>query len=404
MKLKISVDDFRKFLIKYQSLCTSTELQGKDGVLNYIKRVGCIQYDALNVVGRNADLVLQSRISDYSPNYLYELLYRDRKLVDELDKVMSIFSVEDWPYFQRFREAAKYRYGGNPKLLEIIEDVRQTIRDKGPVTSDDLGYKESVAWSWAPTKLSRAVLESMYFWGELIIEKKINARKVYDFADKYIDKSILQSPDPNRTEEEFFDWYFLRRVGAIGALWNKSSDAWLGIPNFNTSNRTDCIMRLMDKGLIKSVEVENIPIPFYIRTDCNIEKYLNMSFVPKMAILAPLDNVMWDRRFIKVVFDFDYKWEVYKPVIERKYGYYVLPILFGDRFIARFEPLMDKKSGSLIIKNWWWEKDVVVNESILDNAIICFENFMRYLDAKKLQIDSTIAKQEGLGCLVNLKI
>ena len=186
MNSKIAIDDFRKYLVKYQSLCTSTELQGKVGVLSYIKRVGCIQYDALNVVGRNADLVLQSRISDYSPNYLYELLYEDRKLVDELDKVMSIFSVEDWPYFQSFREAAKFRYGSNPKLLEIIEDVRQTIRDKGPVTSDDLEYKQSVAWSWAPTKLSRAALESMYFWGELIIEKKINARKVYDFANKLI--------------------------------------------------------------------------------------------------------------------------------------------------------------------------------------------------------------------------
>ena len=75
MNSKIAIDDFRKYLVKYQSLCTSTELQGKVGVLSYIKRVGCIQYDALNVVGRNADLVLQSRISDYSPNYLYELLY-----------------------------------------------------------------------------------------------------------------------------------------------------------------------------------------------------------------------------------------------------------------------------------------------------------------------------------------
>ena len=210
MNSKIAIDDFRKYLVKYQSLCTSTELQGKVGVLSYIKRVGCIQYDALNVVGRNADLVLQSRISDYSPNYLYELLYEDRKLVDELDKVMSIFSVEDWPYFQRFREAAKFRYGSNPKLLEIIEDVRQTIRDKGPVTSDDLEYKQSVAWSWAPTKLSRAALESMYFWGELIIEKKINARKVYDFANKYIDKSILQAYRLPPHHEHFFLQAFLR--------------------------------------------------------------------------------------------------------------------------------------------------------------------------------------------------
>jgi uncharacterized protein YcaQ len=404
MRLKISIDDFRKFLIKYQSLCTSTELQGKNGVLDYIKRVGCIQYDALNVAGRNADLVLQSRIRDYSPGYLYELLYIDRKLVDELDKVMSIYPVKDWPYFKRFREAAKHRYGSNPKLLDIIEDVRQIIRDKGPVTSNDLGYNQSVPWSWAPTKLSRAALESMYFWGELIIEKKVNARKTYDFADRYIKKSILQAPDPNRTEEDFLDWYFLRRIGAIGALWNKSSDAWLGIPNFTTDKRTDCIKRLLDKGLVGTVEVENTAVPFYIKTSCNIKKYLNMPFIPKMVILAPLDNFMWDRKLINTVFNFDYKWEVYKPAVERKYGYYVLPVLFGDRFVARFEPLMDKKSGSLIIKNWWWEKGVAADSSLLEHVVICFKNFMRYLNAKTLQIDSSIAKQEGLGCLVNLKI
>ena len=404
MSLKISINDFRRYLIIYQSLCISTELQGKTGVMDYIKRVGCIQYDTLNVVGRNADLVLQSRIRDYSPDYLYELLYIDRKLVDELDKEMSIYPVEDWPYFQRFREAAKYRYGSNDKLIEIIEDVRQMIRDKGPVTSDDLGYNQSVAWFWAPTRLSRAVLECMYYWGELIIEKKINGRKVYDFADKYIDKSILQAPDPNPTEEDFFDWYILRRIGAVGALWNKASDAWLGIPNFNAKNRTSCIRRLMDKGLIESIEVENIPVPFYIKTDCNIENYLHMPFVPKMSILAPLDNFLWDRKLINTIFNFDYKWEVYKPVIERKYGYYVLPILFGDRFVARFEPLMDKKSGTLIIKNWWWEKDIIADDSILENLIICFKNFMRYLNVTSLKIDSTIAKSEGLNCLFNLKV
>ena len=87
---------------------------------------------------------------------------------------------------------------------------------------------------------------------------------------------------------------------------------------------------------------------------------------PEAAILAPLDNLLWDRRFIKELFDFYYVWEVYKPVKERLYGYYVLPVLYGDHFIARFEPGRDKESGALVIKNWWWEESVEATEQVLD--------------------------------------
>jgi uncharacterized protein YcaQ len=99
---------------------------------------------------------------------------------------------------------------------------------QGPISSLDLDIHEVVDWSWAPTRLARAALESMYWWGELIIHHRINTRKVYDFSHNHLRDELLKREDPNLMEEAYQDWYVLRRIGSVGLLWGKSGDAWLG--------------------------------------------------------------------------------------------------------------------------------------------------------------------------------
>ena len=105
-----------------------------------------------------------------------------------------------------------------------------------------------------------------------------------------------------------------------------------------------------------------------------------------------MDNLIWDRKLVSKIFDFDYKWEVYTPVKERKYGYYVLPIIYNERFIGRFEPIIDRKSNTLLIQNWWWEKDVNVSQDMIDALTICFKNFIKFLNTEKLSIANTLVK------------
>ena len=121
--------------------------------------------------------------------------------------------------------------------------------------------------------------------------------------------------------------------------------------------------------------------------------------LPRAAILAPLDNLLWERELVTQLFDFDYTWEVYKPIPERKYGYYVLPILYGDRFIARFEPGRDKRNGALTIKNWWWEPGATPTTEMHTVLRDCFKRFLGYLSTEKLQVDRTLVKREGLDWL-----
>lgn len=402
-KLTISKSHARRVLLAYQGLWPPYSLQGESGVLDYIRRVGCIQFDPLNIVSRSPELVLQARVSDFKPGMLEKLLYQDRQLLDGLDKNMAIYPLEDWPYFQRRRDAARQRAGKSHESVEaILPKVRQAIEDRGPLSSIDLDFNQSVDWAWAPTRVARAALESMYFWGELVIHHKVNTRKVYDFACNHLPPELLSAPDPNPHEEQYHDWYIHRRIGSIGLLWNRSGDAWLGMSGIKSKERGAALARLLGAEKIIQLSVEGIEAPLYVRSQDRsyLEETLDESDPdPQAVILAPLDNLLWDRRLVKELFDFEYLWEVYKPVTERRYGYYVLPVLYGDRFIARFEPARDKRNGVLTIKNWWWEPDVDHSQNMKSELQHTFTRFLDYLGAESLQVDPQTTEREGLEFL-----
>jgi uncharacterized protein YcaQ len=378
-------------------------LQGKAGILEHIDRVGCIQFDPLNIVGHNSELVLQARVSDFRPEMLQALLYEDRTLLDGWDKMMSIYHLQDWPYFRRRREAARRELGRDAhEIVEILPQVRQAIEERGPLSSIDLDFGQSVDWFWAPTRAARAALESLYFWGELVVHHKVHTRKVYDLAERHIPPELLSAADPNEDEERYRDWHILRRIGGVGLLWNRAGDAWLAIPGVKTKERTAALARLLEQGQVVEVGVEGLDTPLYMRSEDRLllEQTLDADDPPPQAvILAPLDNLLWERRLVEELFDFAYRWEVYKPAAERRYGYYVLPILYGDRFIARFEPGRDKKSGALIVKQWWWEPGVTPSPQMQAALARCFARFLRYLGSDRLEITEQVGEQAGLEWL-----
>jgi uncharacterized protein YcaQ len=405
-RLTLTNQQARRFILAHQGLWPPYELEGKSGVLAYIRRVGCIQFDPLNIVGHNPELVLQARVSDFCPAMLQELLYEDRKLVDGWDKMMSIYGVEDWPYFRRRREAALHRLGDSSRpATAILPQVRQEIEERGPLSSIDLDFDRTVDWAWAPTRIARAALESMYFWGELIIHHRVHTRKVYDFARRHIPEALLSALDPNETEEQFHDWYVLRRIGSVGLMWGRAGEVWLAMPGIKSKERKTVLARLLEQDKVVEVRVEGIEPLLYMRSEDKptLDEALNAKDpAPRAAIIAPLDNLIWDRRFVEEMFSFYYRWEVYKPVAERQYGYYVLPILYGDRFVARFEPGRDKKGRALVIKNWWWESGVVPSEKMQAELYRCFSRFLDYLGTDQLQMDSETVEQAGLDWLTNL--
>jgi uncharacterized protein YcaQ len=170
-----------------------------------------------------------------------------------------------------------------------------------------------------------------------------------------------------------------------------------------SKERAESFKRLLDRGLVIKAEVEGIDLPLYIaeadRGTLNRAICADSAPAPRASILAPLDNVLWDRGLIRVLFDFDYVWEVYKPLPERKYGYYVLPILYGDRFIARFEPGRDRDNGALVIKQWWWEPGVNQTKAMKAALIDCFRRFLSFLNASEIHGEKRTIKKANLSWL-----
>jgi len=370
----------RRIILCHLNLLQGKTLKGKDGIMSYIKKVGCLQFDPLNIIAMNPHLVLQSRIKDYKPEMLWDLLYKDRKLMDGWDKNMAIYPIEDRPYFKRYFDSAIETHTWRDKdILDHVPIIRNEIEQVGPVTSKDLSVNHKVDWSWAPTSASRAVLDLMFFTGELIIYNKLGSRKVYDFSQNHLTEELLNQEDPNPSDEAYYKWGVLRRINSIGLMWDKGSEAWLGIRKMKSKDRQTAFSSLYQEGILEKFEVQGIPYNFYMdKNYLPLLDEINKKYHKKVSFIAALDNFIWDRKLISALFDFDYKWEVYTPEKERRYGYYVLPVLFGDEFIGRIEPAFDKKNKILTIRGLWLTKqpDKAFKKALLE--------FMSFLGATEL--------------------
>ena len=301
---------------------------------------------------------------------LYSLLYRDRLLVDYSDKELSIWPTEDWPYFSGYRERSAEHGKRFPGIPELEREAIDYIRKKGPVSSDTLPIEGTIFWHssmhwsghWEKESLAaRSVLEQLYTDGVLMIHHKSGSRKFYDLAEKHLPASLLNAPNPCQDEDSFLDWRIARRIGAVGLLWNRRSDAWLGI-NMTTKQREEAFRRLEQSGVITALQVEDLRIPLYLlNADLPLLESVTAGTAdckPRMEFLAPLDPMLWDRKLIEALWDYQYSWEIYTPVVKRKYGYYVLPVLYGDRFVGRIEPKLDRKAKILTVSNLWLEPGV----------------------------------------------
>lgn len=235
----VTNEQARQFILLKQGLLGPHRFIAKDGAYQYVRQAGCIQYDPVDVCGKNAELTLQSRVKGFRKKMLESLLYRDRLLVDYSDKELSIWPCEDWPYFSGYRErsiAHGNSFAGIPELEAVAVEY---IRKHGPVSSDTLPVEGTIFWHssmhwsghWEKDSLAaRSVLEQLYTDGVLLIHHKTGSRKFYDLAEKYLPADLLSAPNPCPDEESFLDWRVLRRIGAVGMLWNRRSDAWLAFP------------------------------------------------------------------------------------------------------------------------------------------------------------------------------
>ncbi|MDC7224943.1 MAG: crosslink repair DNA glycosylase YcaQ family protein [Spirochaetales bacterium] len=384
----LSISEAKGFLLNYQGLDGYKSWKGKAGVVDFIRRVGSLQYDPLNVVGRNPDLVLQSRIGGYKSSMLYELLYKERRLIDGWDKMMGLYPVEDWPFFTCLRERKREEITSLLKrrkaesALNYTDEAVEILRAEGPKLSTQIDFGKTAKGAWGHGKVAGATLDYLFHTGRAGVSDKRGTQKVYDLIERLLPPEILSAENPFFNRREFHKWLILRRIGTFGIYWNRSNVVWQGIDGeFKSKSYRDRLFHeLTEEGLLREVEVEGLKRPFYRKADLDLEAFRGKSRT--MYFLAPLDNLLWDRKLILRLFGFDYKWEVYTPVKQRKYGYYVLPMLWGNDFIGRIEPVIDRETNELVIKNIWLEGGVRESKGYGTALKAALQRFVRFTGTK----------------------
>ncbi len=392
--MKITIEQARRFILLKQGLLGEYRFTGKQGILDYVRQAGCIQFDPVDVCGKMAEITLQSRVKGFTKNQLNELLYRERMLFDYPDKQLSIIPTENWPYYSRYRSLA--RKGGQKfeRLSELEAQALTYIKENGPVSSNELPISGKMYWhshihwsgDWGgESNISRSVLEQLYSTGELIIHHKKGSRKYYDLSDKYIPVEILNAPDPFPDDFAHIKWRITHRIRVAGLIWDRPSGYWNNVWGLTTEIRHRVFQTLKEEGTISELKIDGLKHTFYYLTED--VPLLNQvlsghDFKQRCEFIAPLDPFLWDKQLIKTIFSFDYSWEIYTPEEKRKFGAYVLPILFGDRFIGRIEAINDRKSQTLVVKNIWYEDDVRQTKTLSAIVDKCVKRFARFNECK----------------------
>ncbi len=251
------------------------------------------------------------------------------------------------------------------------------MEKNGNIGTKDISIGEVRENRWGHKKLSSAALDYLFNGGEFCVVYKRGTQKYFDLTERVLESKDLQG-DLNMTIEDFLEWYIERRIQSVGFLWNKSGGAWQGHFLSENETRSSILQTLLEKNKINEIQVEGIKESFYISE--NFQKYMKyQNSNSYVRFIAPLDNIMWDRQMVEMLFDFIYRWEVYTPVAKRKFGYYVLPVLYNGQFIARFEAEPIREAGEFVIKNWWWEPKIEPNDDMKEMIAKEMARFAEFL-------------------------
>jgi hypothetical protein len=373
----ISPATARRYLAIHHLLAPPRSLPaGPAGVLAVFERLGSIQFDPIEVAGRNHDLVLLSRVRDYRRDVTDRLLYEDRALFETYNKGLSLVPTADLPWYRVAWDRSRFTHDKDAFATHaaLVEELLDRIREHGPLSSTDVEPRAAIDWYWRPTNQVRALLEALGESGILGLSRRDGNRRVYDLVERLFPAELLERVVPER---ERFRHKLLSRYRAHGLLGETgSAEIWLGTyPRLaigtedglalKTAGRRELQAELVADGTLMPVAIDGIKglrflpaeeLPRLEQAEREVAAGAPPGrHRPGVAFLAALDPLVWDRDFLRTLYGFDYVWEVYVPAAKRRWGYYVLPVLFGDRLVGRIEPRIERKTDTLRIAGLWWE-------------------------------------------------
>ena len=387
----ISNQDARHIFLERHGLCSPPRAKlSDDGVLEIIRSLGFVQVDSINTVARAHHMILFARNQTYRPEQLTRLLERKRALFEHWTHDASIIPVEFYPYWRyRFTRDRKvlldrWRKARHEGFEEIFEELLAMIGRNGPTMARDIGSQRKTGrgwWDWHPEKTA---LEFHWRTGKLAISGRDGFQKIYDLSENVIPKSHLNE---RVDEDAFIDWACRSAIerlgfatsGEIAAFWDlvtpAEAAAWCRSALKGCRLTEILIENCDERRLTRSFAVPNLP-------DTCADA---IQPVRRLRVLSPFDPLIRDRKRCLRLFGFDYRIEIFVPAAKRQYGYYVFPLLEGDRFIGRID--MKHVKGTLRVANIWLEAGVKRGKGRIAALEAELDRHRRFVGAERVTFD-----------------
>jgi uncharacterized protein len=356
----MTLAELRRRLIAAQGYATRFRRGSADDVVETIRRLACVQLDSISTVDRAHRITLSTRVGAYPPQTETELL-REGRIFEFWAHEACLLPIEDFRFhrwrMERMRESGLWGRGTVDERPELAQEILETIRERGPLGSRHFdGGAGGGMWNWKPAK---EMLETLFAAGELVTGGRDGFQRLYDLPERVIPREQLDAPAA--TEEEYIRWAIVRGVHARGGLTAKAiTEMWRlrgGVARLRPH-----LEAVLAEGLVDEREVEDGGPPVYVPPGSEAGD------ASAAVLLAPFDNLLWDRDYVERAFGFRHVIEVYKRPHERIYGYYVLPLLWRDKLVGRADLKSDRAEGVLRLLAFHPEPNVRASTA-LDTAL-----------------------------------
>ena len=361
----VSTTALARLVVHAQGYARRSRRGTRHEVAETVGRLSCVQLDSISTVERSHRIALGSRIGDHPPDPVPRLL-RSGTLFEYWAHEACLLPVARWPLFAaQMREGGRRWYGEVERTHpHLREQVLEEIRARGPLGSRHFegAARQGEMWGWKPAK---RMLELLWNHGELVVADRQGFQRLYDLPERVLPRELLEAPAP--PEPERLRSLALEAVRARGALTAAGIVEHWRLRG-GTRRIDPAVESLVADGLLERVAVEDGGAPVLVPAGADLDPPAPTTAV----LLSPFDNLLWDRPFARRVLGFEHLIEVYKPAPERRYGYYVLPLLRGERVVARLDLKSDRDAGELVVRAVHREPDVRTSgafDEALDGAL-----------------------------------
>jgi uncharacterized protein len=366
-------------------------------VLEVFQRLGSIQFDPIAVAGRSHDLVLHARVAGYEPAWCDEL-YERREIFEATNKALSFVPTSEFPWFRHVygRKGPRFHAAALADNAAVADRVLARIREEGPLSSRDFEREAGATKNWfgTPENAVRAVLEAYTVTGVIGLARRDGNLRYYDLLERLLPRDVLAREVPEREQVRHkllsrYRAHGLLAAGGAGGTFARITDP---------PERNELRKELVELGALVPVDVEGLRGKRFVLAEETALLESPPEPIRSVAFLSPFDSILWDTSLLATLFGFEFVWEGFFQPGRRRWGYYVLPILFADRLVGRIEPRIDRDRATVEVLGVWWEDGFSPRrvEGFADAMRDALRAYLRFAGADRIAWPSGLAAEKRL--------